>query len=529
MPRPRKPKPSDPVTPVSATTTDPVVATVLEPVATDPLIWYFDGYEYHHVTDAEAATCVVPLVRVGDDVSKRKHERVVAADLHHLPHGLDPAENLPEGCTYSGQIGRTAPVTHTNTVLGETRTVAVTVFPETTGEQVREALTDGDDAYLAGRDPRTVPGTPEYEDAIAEQYQYEDPPIRCGTFTLTAEETAALTHRDERLTPLGDALRSLREQSDKSMGDIARALNCSVVYVSNAERGRILPPTWWTMDFLRTVGALDTYVGQVDVPGLCEAAEKAGVAVTDPCPEVIATPDEGMEWAAVPMREPRLPGSESESVDSTADPIWSEPDPYVTLRHPHLNTFIPSVHVFEMDGVPKWATVTIFPDTSEESVLAAVRAFVVPARTSSMDPGPYLTRAMAVAIRAGIPNVGAFAHALLPVMPEVGPMLDAMPPDGPDPLSTVLASPDMAVMVWAAVSRGLVPLATWDGRSLVKIGSGEVIGRIFLTGDKWGASCGSVPMPCDASEAEARAWVEAHSHAKVVTVPETREIRKVLP
>jgi transcriptional regulator with XRE-family HTH domain len=70
---------------------------------------------------------------------------------------------------------------------------------------------------------------------------YEDPPIACGTFTATASEMDELTRTDERLRPLGAALRAAREASGRTMGDIAQTLGVSVVWVSDVERGRVLP------------------------------------------------------------------------------------------------------------------------------------------------------------------------------------------------------------------------------------------------------------------------------------------------
>ncbi|UJX40880.1 helix-turn-helix domain-containing protein [Desulfovibrio sp. JY] len=51
------------------------------------------------------------------------------------------------------------------------------------------------------------------------------------------------TKPGEAMNTFGERLRLLREQADKKMRDVAEALGCSVVYISDIERGRRNPPS----------------------------------------------------------------------------------------------------------------------------------------------------------------------------------------------------------------------------------------------------------------------------------------------
>jgi transcriptional regulator with XRE-family HTH domain len=103
-------------------------------------------------------------------------------------------------------------------------------------------------------------------------------PVSCGTFADPGDLARPV---DPSLLTLGNALRTARESAGKSMGEVARALGCPVMYVSDAERGRILPPDYWIRDFLSAIGELDTYAGQVEFPAKHEAAVATGTEVTN--------------------------------------------------------------------------------------------------------------------------------------------------------------------------------------------------------------------------------------------------------
>lgn len=70
------------------------------------------------------------------------------------------------------------------------------------------------------------------------------------------------------MPPFGQTVRTLREDAGKTMGDLARALDVSVTYVSDIERGQRPPPS------AETVDAIAKFLG-VDSLGLHRLAGEA--------------------------------------------------------------------------------------------------------------------------------------------------------------------------------------------------------------------------------------------------------------
>lgn len=54
---------------------------------------------------------------------------------------------------------------------------------------------------------------------------------------------------------LGQHLRAAREAAGLNMGDVAERLRCSVVVISDTERGKLIPVVGFVSDFARHVGA----------------------------------------------------------------------------------------------------------------------------------------------------------------------------------------------------------------------------------------------------------------------------------
>lgn len=313
-----------------------------------------------------------------------------------------------------------------------------------------DAANGGDGPWTASP-PVTFPDravtNEELADYPTEPEQYEDPPIACGTFTLTAAEQDAIVRSDPRLVPLGDALRSARERSGKTMGEVACALSHPVTWVSDVERGRILP------DSIQIVSIFDVIGG----PNA-----------------VIYT-----EW--------------SRSVAKVRG-----------FDRDLLFTPIPFAHDPDIGMFPLWDPVMV---EDEWPPAGTGPMYILDDRTPEYDPKD-------------------------PHMPTPDPT-----PTSPEEYARrVLADPLAAVLVYAAIHHGHVPLATWNGRSLVRVGTDEPIGSISRScpppgsrAEPWSAKCGGVPMVPDVeTESSARAWVESRAGMAVVVVPGREEVRRVM-